>query len=99
MAHLLSSKGVPSGGRVGICLDRSAELVVGLLGILKAGAAYVPLDPSYPGQRLAFMLQDAAVLVLLTQRSLLDRMGELKAKRIGSSVRIKRSALEAYLAD
>ncbi|HZA22780.1 MAG TPA: amino acid adenylation domain-containing protein, partial [Dehalococcoidia bacterium] len=50
-----------------VCLERSAEMVVGLLGILKAGGAYVPLDPAYPEERLAFMLEDAQVPVLLTQ--------------------------------
>src|SRR5262249_28994396 len=53
--------------RVGLCLERSLEMVVGLLAILKAGGAYVPLDPEYPKERLAFMVADAQVRVLLTQ--------------------------------
>ncbi|MGH7979695.1 MAG: non-ribosomal peptide synthetase, partial [Limisphaerales bacterium] len=55
---------------VGICAERSLEMVVGLLGVLKAGAAYVPLDPQYPKDRLAFMLEDSAAPVLLTQAKL-----------------------------
>ncbi|HEX5752319.1 MAG TPA: amino acid adenylation domain-containing protein, partial [Archangium sp.] len=70
LAHLLASKGVRSGDLVGICVERSADLVVGLLGILKAGAAYVPLDPSYPQQRLAFMLEDTQARVVVAQRHL-----------------------------
>ncbi len=59
---------------VGICVERSLEMVVGLLGILKAGAAYVPLDPDYPAERLAFMLEDSHASVLLTQQALLERL-------------------------
>jgi len=59
---------------VGIYLERSLDLLVGLLGILKAGAAYVPLDPSYPVERLAFMLEDSQVPVLLSQRALQTRL-------------------------
>src|SRR5262249_12037319 len=59
---------------VGICAERSLELVLGLLAIWKAGAAYVPLAPAYPQERLAFMLADADLPVLLTQRRLLDRL-------------------------
>ncbi|MBD5635632.1 MAG: AMP-binding protein, partial [Candidatus Eremiobacteraeota bacterium] len=64
-AHL-RSLGVGPGVGVGICVARSPELMVGLLGVLKAGGYYVPLDPDYPKERLAYMLQDAALSVLLT---------------------------------
>ncbi|HXB55281.1 MAG TPA: condensation domain-containing protein, partial [Vicinamibacteria bacterium] len=67
LAHRLRGLGVGREVRVGICVERSAELVVGLLGILKAGGAYVPLDPSYPKERLALMIEDAQVGVLLTE--------------------------------
>ncbi|HEY7510304.1 MAG TPA: amino acid adenylation domain-containing protein, partial [Vicinamibacteria bacterium] len=70
LAHRLVSLGVGPDVRVGICMERSAEMVVGLLAILKAGGAYVPLDPGYPRERLAFMLEDSAVGVLLTQERL-----------------------------
>lgn len=70
LAHYLQARGVGPEVVVGICVERSVELMVGLLGILKAGGAYLPLDPSYPRERLAFMLADAQVPVLMTQRQL-----------------------------
>ncbi|MBD2822912.1 AMP-binding protein, partial [Xenorhabdus sp. 42] len=60
--------------RIAICAERSPEMVVGLLGILKAGAAYLPLDPAYPAERLAYMLSDAAPVALLTQTALLETL-------------------------
>jgi amino acid adenylation domain-containing protein len=70
LAHYLIGLGVQPDERVAICVERSVELVVGLLGILKAGGAYLPLDPSYPADRLQYMLQDAAPKALLTQSDL-----------------------------
>jgi amino acid adenylation domain-containing protein len=70
LAHYLRSIGVGPEALVGICLERSPLLLVGILGILKAGGAYLPLDPSYPRQRLSFMLEDAKARVLLTQQRL-----------------------------
>jgi amino acid adenylation domain-containing protein len=64
--------GVEEETLVGICLERSLEMVVGLLGILKSGGAYVPLDPAYPKERLAFMVEDSRPLALVTQTTLLD---------------------------
>ena len=66
LAHYLQSQGVQVGTSVGFCLDRSVEAVIVMLGIMKAGAYYVPLDPSYPSDRLHFMLIDAGVSVVLT---------------------------------
>jgi non-ribosomal peptide synthetase component F len=66
VARHLQSLGVGPDVRVGICIERSLEMVVGLLGILKAGGAYLPLEPAYPGERLAYMLADAGAPVLLT---------------------------------
>jgi aspartate racemase len=60
--------------RVGVCAERSLEMVVAVLGILKAGAAYVPLDPDYPTARLAFMVDDADIGVVVTQKHLLSRL-------------------------
>ncbi|RKH24695.1 non-ribosomal peptide synthetase, partial [Corallococcus sp. CA031C] len=74
LAHVLRSRGVGPETRVALCVERSLELAVGLLGILKAGGAYVPLSPDYPAARLAFMWEDAAPHVLLTQRHLLERL-------------------------
>lgn len=70
LAHHLRTLGVGPEVSVGICLERSLEMVIGLLAILKAGGVYVPLDPGYPKERLAFMLKDAQAPVLLTQESL-----------------------------
>ncbi len=69
VARHLYSLGVGPERLVALCVDRSPAMVIGLLGILKAAAAYVPLDPTYPQERLAFMLADAEVAVLLTQAS------------------------------
>jgi amino acid adenylation domain-containing protein len=70
LAHHLRRRGVGPEVRVGVCLERSLEMVVGILAVLKAGGAYVPLDPAYPADRLAFMLADSAAAVLLTQERL-----------------------------
>ena len=72
MAHRLRAMGVGPDVRVGICLERSVELVVSLLAVLKAGGCYVPLEPTYPAARLAFMLADASSTVLITQERLRD---------------------------
>ena len=65
---------------VGICLERSVDLLTGVYGILKAGAAYVPLDPAYPADRLALMVEDAQCPILLTQHGLLHRLPPHHAK-------------------
>ncbi|MET0395625.1 MAG: amino acid adenylation domain-containing protein, partial [Longimicrobiaceae bacterium] len=70
LAHHLRRRGVGPEVRVGICLERSLEMVVGILAVLKAGGAYVPLDPGYPAERLAFILADSATPVLLTRETL-----------------------------
>jgi amino acid adenylation domain-containing protein len=80
MAHHLRSLGVAPETLVAICLPRSVDLIVSLLGILKAGAAYVPLDPAYPKERLAFMLEDSGAALLLTQRELADRFPDHQAR-------------------
>ena len=71
--------------RVAICVERSLEMVVGLLGILKAGAAYVPVDPEYPQDRIAYVLQDAGAKVLLTQGHLRDGLPAVEAVVSGSA--------------
>jgi natural product biosynthesis luciferase-like monooxygenase protein len=65
---------------VGVCLERSIDLLTGVYGILKAGAAYVPLDPAYPADRLALMIEDAQCPILLTQQGLLHRLPPHRAK-------------------
>ena len=74
LAHYLRKQGVGPDVVVGLCMERSPEMVIGLLGILKAGGAYLPLDPDYPRQRLEYMLSDAQVGLILTQKRLLDQL-------------------------
>ncbi len=74
VARRLRAAGVGPGSRVGICLERSPDLVVGLLATLWAGGAYVPLDPAYPQERLSFLLADSAAAVLLSRSELAARL-------------------------
>ena len=74
MAHYLRRLGVVEGDMVGIAMNRSLEMVIGLLGILQVGGVFVPLEPDYPVERLKFMLTDTAVSVLLTQAHLLAKL-------------------------
>jgi amino acid adenylation domain-containing protein/thioester reductase-like protein len=71
VAHYLRSQGAGPEVPVGICLERSIEMIVAVLGVLKAGAAYVPLDPSYPDERLHYMARDAQIRLLLTRNGLM----------------------------
>ncbi|MBV9109091.1 MAG: amino acid adenylation domain-containing protein, partial [Gemmatimonadetes bacterium] len=70
LANHLVRLGAGPEARVGICLERSAEMVVAMLAVLKAGAAYLPLDPSYPAERLAYMLEDSGAPLLVTEMAL-----------------------------
>jgi amino acid adenylation domain-containing protein len=74
LAGYLVGRGVRPDALVGLFVERSIEMIVGMLGILKAGGAYVPLDTAYPPQRLALMIADAGVDILLTQRHLVERL-------------------------
>ncbi|HEX7721554.1 MAG TPA: amino acid adenylation domain-containing protein [Pyrinomonadaceae bacterium] len=74
LAHYLRDRGVQSDTMVAMCLQRSPDLIVALLGILKAGGAYVPLDPSYPAERLELMMSDSGAPLLLTEKSLVERL-------------------------
>ncbi|HYW08458.1 MAG TPA: amino acid adenylation domain-containing protein, partial [Longimicrobium sp.] len=74
LASHLRATGVRAGDRVGLCVERSAATIVGILAILKAGAAYVPLDPAYPEERIAYMLDDAAARVVVTVAELAERL-------------------------
>jgi amino acid adenylation domain-containing protein len=69
IAHVLRGRGVRDGDRVGVCLDRSLELVIVLLGVMKAGATYVPMDPAYPLERLEYMTRDAGLRVVVSSKS------------------------------
>jgi len=74
LAGLLAHLGAGPDRLVGLCIERSIDLVVGILAILKAGAAYLPLDPEAPSDRLAFMIEDAGASILVTQAALADRL-------------------------
>ncbi|WP_050808442.1 non-ribosomal peptide synthetase [Collimonas fungivorans] len=79
LAHYLRELGVQPDDRVAICAERSVSMVVALLGVLKAGAAYVPLDPAYPADRLAYMLSDSAPRVVLTQAGIEGSWQQVRA--------------------
>ena len=74
LARYLGNLGLGPGGLVGLCLRRTPDLVVAVLAILKSGAAYVALDPSYPIDRLSFMLEDSAVPIVVTEQAIADEM-------------------------
>ncbi|OUL34271.1 non-ribosomal peptide synthetase [Nostoc sp. T09] len=82
LAHHLQSLGIGPEALVGLCVERCLEMVVGVLAILKAGGAYLPLDYTYPQERLAFMLQDAQIPVLLTQKHLQNSLPQHQAQII-----------------
>jgi amino acid adenylation domain-containing protein len=82
LAHFLRSYGVGPEVRVAVCLERSAEMIVSVLGILKAGGAFVPIDPGYPADRVAFLLEDSRAPVLLTEQHLLASLPATDATRI-----------------
>src|SRR5690606_28327114 len=73
-AHALIRDGIGPAQRVGIAMHRSPDLVVSLLAVMKTGAAYVPLDPDYPAQRLRYMMDDSGLSLLLTQPALRDTL-------------------------
>ncbi|HET6978702.1 MAG TPA: amino acid adenylation domain-containing protein [Pyrinomonadaceae bacterium] len=80
LAARLRAHGVGPETIVGLCAERGLDMIVGVLGIWKAGGAYLPLDPTYPAQRIKFMLDDAGVSVLLTQRRLSEGLPENSAE-------------------
>ncbi len=82
LARFLRKQGVQPETLVGICLGRSVHMLVAVLAVLKAGAAYVPLDPAYPKDRIAFVVQDSQAQVLITQSSLLEILPDTSARRI-----------------
>ncbi|MBK9332298.1 MAG: AMP-binding protein [Ignavibacteria bacterium] len=66
----INQKGITPGDCIGICLKRSAEMIISLLGILKSGAAYVPVDPSFPEDRIQYLLEDSGVKILITSEDI-----------------------------
>ncbi|MFP2930664.1 amino acid adenylation domain-containing protein, partial [Pyxidicoccus sp. 3LG] len=98
LAHYLQARGVGPDMRVALCVERSLDFVISILGILKAGGAWLPLDPSLPQERLAFMLQDAAPPVLVTWERLADELpnrGELVVCLDAEADAIARGATQA----
>ncbi|HEX6293282.1 MAG TPA: amino acid adenylation domain-containing protein, partial [Herpetosiphonaceae bacterium] len=82
VAHALRRLGVKPETPVGLCMERSPALIVGLLGILKAGGCYVPLDPAYPLERLQFMLRDTGAAVVLTQQRFSAQLAALPTRQL-----------------
>ena len=100
IAQRLQREGAGVGTLVGICTNRSPEMVAGILGILKAGAAYVPLDPAYPRKRLEDMLEDADVSIVLTERSLAETLsfGQARPLRLDADAPLFSGESEARAA-
>jgi acyl-CoA synthetase (AMP-forming)/AMP-acid ligase II len=92
LARLLVDQGVRRGDRVGIFLNKSLESAVALYGIMKAGAAYVPLDPSAPAARLAFVVRDCGIRILISQPAKLSALRELSGMDTGSGMYHRRAA-------
>ncbi|QMS87499.1 amino acid adenylation domain-containing protein [Nostoc edaphicum CCNP1411] len=82
LAHYLRSLGVKPDMPIGICVERTLEMAIAVLAVLKTGGAYVPMDSAYPKERLAFILEDTQVSILLTQQQLLTELPETKAQII-----------------
>ena len=82
VAHALIERGVKAGTLVGICMQRTLDMLVVMLAILKSGGAYVPLDPAYPPERLGFILEDSQINILLTQSTLLPRLSAHQAQQL-----------------
>ena len=78
LGHYLRSKGVKGGTLVPICMERSMEMITGIISILKAGGAYVPVDPDYPAERISYMLEDTGAKVMLTSKNVKSRLPEVK---------------------
>src|SRR6185436_4494864 len=97
LAHYLGSLGVAPGALIGISMKRSLDMIIALFAILKAGAAYVPLDPAYPKERLAEMLNDARVSLLITEQGVLENLPEAGAPMV--IVDSERNRVDSHSAD
>ncbi|PTT94583.1 non-ribosomal peptide synthetase, partial [Pseudomonas sp. HMWF005] len=82
LAHHLLARGVRPDDRVAICVERGPQMIVGLLGVLKAGAAYVPIDPAYPLERIAYTLEDSTPVALLMQADTAERVAGAEVVQI-----------------
>ncbi|UCH95064.1 MAG: amino acid adenylation domain-containing protein [Candidatus Aminicenantes bacterium] len=99
LAHLLREKQIGPDSVVGLMLERSVEIIIGILAILKAGAAYLPLDSSFPGQRIQTMLNDSSVSLLLTQRNALPKKEAAQPRTQQSNRCKKEMSREILLVD
>jgi amino acid adenylation domain-containing protein len=82
LCDYLSSRGAGPGALVGICLQRGMQMMTGLLAILKSGAAYVPIDPAYPRQRISYIIEDAAPKIILTEQELVQLLPDCNAELV-----------------
>src|SRR5207253_721446 len=97
LARYLQTLGVKPESIVGICVDRSVEMAIAIIATLKAGAAYLPLDPEYPKERLAFMLEDARPAIVLTKASLGESLSPPNGNKGFSPLPLgERSGVRAY---
>ncbi|WP_428989523.1 AMP-binding protein [Methylocapsa aurea] len=85
LAHHLRTLGVGPDVIVGLCVERSFEMIVALLGVLKAGGAYLPIDPDYPRDRIAYMIADAAPAIMSSHRSICASVCPRRSRRFGST--------------
>lgn len=82
LARYLIKNGVKNNSLTGLCIERSIEMVVGILGILKAGSAYVPIDPSYPESRVEFMIKDSGAAFIITQKDLIKNLPKCESEYV-----------------
>ena len=87
--HLVNDLGVRPGARIGIMVDRSATMIIAILGILRSGGAYIPLEPDYPAARKKYILQDAGISLLLTQEKYLPGPGSYEGTIVDIDARLK----------
>jgi amino acid adenylation domain-containing protein len=97
LAHYLSAQGIKRGDRVAICLGRSIDMVIGILAILKLNAAYVPLDPHYPEDRLAFMLEDTQAALIISVSANLQRLQDLPIEKLPEVLLLDKQEAELAL--
>jgi amino acid adenylation domain-containing protein len=95
LGHFLRRKGVGAELRVGICMDRSLDMIVAMLAVWKAGGAYVPLDPAYPHERLILMVEDSQAAILLTERRWADQLPACRAEVVCLEEKMADVAAEA----
>jgi len=95
-AYLKAERGITADTLVGLCVERSLEVVIGILAILKAGGAYVPLDPNYPAARLAYMIEDAKLDTILTTKAVLSNAPISQKQIICLDDELFKNTLQAY---